>query len=74
MAELWLECDTERQLVVNAIVYEPGGGYVPPDGLVLVPRGSSDAWIGWGYVDGELVPPEEEGVLVPDDTPAEPEE
>jgi hypothetical protein len=67
MAELWLECDPQRQLVVNAIVYSPGDGYLPPDGLVIVPRGDSEAWIGWGYVDGELVPPDQEGLLAPPD-------
>ena len=49
-------------LITNAIVYDGEEPYTPPDGLSLVERGDSEAWIGWTY-DGEtFIPPPYPGV------------
>lgn len=56
---IFLEYRTEDGLIVNAIVYDGDAEYSPPDGLALVERGESGAWIGWIYRDGEFLPPEE---------------
>lgn len=60
MDSIWLEYRLDSGLVVNAIVYEEGAPYLPPEGLALVERGSSNAWIGWTYSGGEFLPPAEE--------------
>jgi len=57
---IFLEYNTETGLVENAIVYDGDGSYTPPEGLALVKRGDSEAWIGWTYQDGEFSPPPEE--------------
>jgi hypothetical protein len=46
---IYLQYDIETGLVVNAIVYDGEENYTPPDGLALVERGDSGAWIGWTY-------------------------
>lgn len=55
----WLEYRTEDGLIVNAIVWDGTDEYTPPDGLALVERGESGAWIGWSYTDNGFTPPEE---------------
>ncbi len=55
----YLEYRTEDGLIVNAIEYNGTDEYTPPDGLALVERGDSGAWIGWTYTDGEFTPPTE---------------
>lgn len=58
---IWLEYNTETGLVTNAIEYDGESEYTPPEGLALVERGDSGAWMGWTY-DGETFtpPPEPE--------------
>lgn len=57
---IYLEYRTEDGLIVNAIVWDGEADYTPPDGLSLVERGESEAWIGWTY-DGEtFTPPPED--------------
>ena len=46
---IWLEYNTETGLVTNAIEYDGQANYTPPEGLALVERGESEAWIGWTY-------------------------
>lgn len=46
---IWLEYRTDEGLIVNAIVYDGTDDYTPPEGLALVERGESGAWIGWTY-------------------------
>jgi len=55
---IFLEYNSDG-LIVNAIVYDGEADYTPPDGLALVERGESEAWIGWTYADGEFTPPAE---------------
>lgn len=54
---IFLEYNTETGLVENAIVYDGEADYTPPEGLALVERGDSGAWIGWTYTDGQFTPP-----------------
>jgi hypothetical protein len=56
----FLEYRTEDGLIVNAIVYDGEQDYTPPEGLALIERGDSGAWIGWSYADGEFTAPPEE--------------
>lgn len=56
---IFLEYRTDNGLVVNAIVYDGTDDYTPPDGLALIERGDSEAWIGWTYTDGTFTPPPE---------------
>ena len=56
---IFLEYLTDTGLIVNAIVYDGTGDYTPPEGLNLIERGDSGAWIGWTYNDGAFIPPEE---------------
>ena len=46
-------------LIVNAIEYDGEEPYEPPDGLLLVERGDSGAWIGWTYDGENFRPPPE---------------
>ena len=54
---IFLEYRTDDGLIVNAIEYNGTDDYTPPDGLALIERGESEAWIGWTYNDGEFTPP-----------------
>lgn len=58
---IWLEYRTDDGLIVNAIEYDGEADYTPPQGLALVERGDSGAWIGWTYdaENGEFTPPTE---------------
>lgn len=56
---IWLEYRTEDGLIVNAIVWDGADDYTPPDGLALIERGESGAWIGWTYTDGVFTAPDE---------------
>ena len=56
---IFLEYRTDDGLIVNAIVWDGTDDYTPPDGLALIERGDSGAWIGWTYNAGEFTPPEE---------------
>ena len=56
---IWLEYKTNDGLIVNAIEYDGADDYTPPDGLALVERGESGAWVGWSYTDGDFSPPEQ---------------
>ena len=60
---IFLEYRTDNGLIVNAIVWDGTDEYTPPDGLALVERGESGAWIGWAYTDGEFTP----SVDIPDE-------
>ena len=51
-------------LVTNAIVYDGEEPYTPPDGLSLVERGDSEAWIGWTYDGQGFTPPPEQTVFI----------
>jgi hypothetical protein len=55
----FLEYRTDSGLIVNAIVYDGQDDYTPPEGMSLIERGVSEAWIGWTYVDGKFTPPSE---------------
>lgn len=59
MDNVWLEYRTSDGLIVNAIVYK-GGEYAAPEGLALVERTNTDAWIGWVYDGENFIPPEPE--------------
>ena len=56
---IWLEYRTNDGLIVNAIEYDGTDDYTPPEGLALIERDDSEAWIGWTY-DGEAFTPPEE--------------
>jgi hypothetical protein len=46
---IFLEYRPDTGLIVNAIVYDGTDDYTPPEGLALVERGDSGAWIGSTY-------------------------
>jgi hypothetical protein len=55
---VWLEYRTDDGLIVNAIEYNGRDDYTPPDGLDLIERGDSEAWIGWTFDGESFIPPE----------------
>lgn len=59
---IFLEYRPDDGLIVNAIVYDGTDDYTPPEGLALVEREESEAWIGWTYNadTGEFTPPPDE--------------
>ena len=60
MAEVWLEYEVESGLVVNAVEWDGATPYEPPEGLALVKREDSEAWIGWIYDGRKFSRPEPE--------------
>lgn len=56
---IWLEYKTDDGRIVNAIEYDGEADYTPPDGLALVERGESGAWMGWTYDGENFTPPPE---------------
>ena len=62
MDSAYLEYRTEDGLIVNAIVWDGEAPYDPGEGRAVVPRGDSEAWIGWTYNadTGEFTPPADE--------------
>ena len=56
---IFLEYRTDDGLIVNAIVWDGTDDYTPPEGLALIERGDSGAWIGWTYDGGTFTPPED---------------
>lgn len=67
MDSVWLEYRISDGLVVNAIVWKADTAYEPPEGLALIERVNTDAWIGWTY-DGETFtpPPDHEPEPLPE--------
>jgi hypothetical protein len=45
------------ELVINTIVWDGITAWDPPEDCVAVLTGDSGAGIGWGYVNGQFIPP-----------------
>lgn len=46
-------------LVINMVAWDGNPPWQPPDGCIAV-LATSEASIGWSYIDGEFIPPPEE--------------
>jgi hypothetical protein len=47
----------QDDVVINVVIWDGGPEWTPPAGCIAVALGDSGAGIGWGYVNGQFIPP-----------------
>lgn len=57
MTEPIIYAVVQDDIVINVALWDGVTKWAPPQGCIAVPVGDSGAWIGWGYVNGQFIPP-----------------